>query len=256
MATSESHLLPTLGVALLFAAIFLFGGRAPSAAGRDSHRRFLSFAAGVSVAYTFVHVLPSLNTIRELQARSPSHSMVFPEHGVYLWTMVGFLAFFGLATMASGSQTSGAHGAHRTSAPVQWPWLQMGGFAVYTSLLAYMMVWSGKNGWTLGLFAVAMGLHLFMISSNLGSHCREAYHPRGARLLAAASLVGWAAAATVELPVVWLLNLVAFVIAGVVVNAAITELPQENRGSYVSFLIGTVSYTALLLTLSHLESAA
>lgn len=256
MATSESHLLPTLGVALLFAAIFLFGGRTPSAAGRRSHRRFLSFAAGVSVAYTFVHVLPSFQVIRSLQASSPGHSMLFPEHGVYLWTMAGFLVFFGLATMANGSSSSGAHAPDRPRAPVHFPWLQMGGFAAYASLLAYMMVWSGKNGWTLGLFALAMGLHLFLIASNLSSHHREAYHPRGARLLAVACLVGWGAAATLEIPIVWLLNLVAFVIGGVVVNSAIAELPQENKGSYGAFVGGAISYTALLLGLAHVESAA
>ncbi len=256
MARPETHLLPTLGVALLFAAIFLFGGRAPSAAGRRNHRRFLSFAAGVSVAYTFVHVLPSFQVIRSLQASAPGQSMLFPELGVYLWTMAGFLVFFGLATMANGSSSSGAHAADRPSESVRFPWLQMGGFAAYATLLAYMMVWSGKNGWTLGLFALAMGLHLFMIASNLSTHHREAYHPRGARLLAAACLVGWGAAATLELPIVWLLNLVAFVIGGVVVNSAIAELPQDNKGSYGAFVGGAVAYTALLLGLSHLESAA
>ena len=111
MAT-EPHLLPTLGVALLFAAIFLFGGRAATALGRIIHRRFLSFAAGVSVAYTFVHVLPALHAIREFQTRSLSKSMVFPEHGVYLWTMVGFLVFFGLEKLANPPQAPEDHGDH------------------------------------------------------------------------------------------------------------------------------------------------
>ena len=244
MATSESHLLPTLGVALLFAAIFLFGGRAATGSGRIHHRRFLSFAAGVSVAYTFVHVLPALHTIREFQTRSLSKSMVFPEHGVYLWTMVGFLVFFGLEKMANGPEAPrapGAHGGHQTS---RRPWLQMSGFALYAWILAYMMVWTGKNGLTLGLFAVAMGLHLFTVASNLSSTCPETYHPRGALFWPRPPWPAGGAAATLEIPVAWMFNLVAFVMGGVVVNAAIAELPNEKEGRYGYFLIGAASYTS------------
>lgn len=254
MSTSEPHLLPTLGVALLFAAIFLLGGRAATVAGRISRRRFLSFAAGVSVAYTFVHVLPALHLIREFQTQAPSHSMVFPEHGVYLWTMAGFLVFFGLQAMIAPEGVVNAPGVHTASLPSPRPRLQIAGFALYTLMLAYMMVWTAKDGVALGLFALAMGLHLSTIASNLSSHCREAYRPRGALLLAAASLAGWGAAATLKIPAAWVLNLVAFVIGGVIVNAAIAELPKEGEASYGSFVAGAASYTALLLTLSKFEA--
>ena len=49
------------------------------------------------------------------------------------------------------------------------------------------------------------------------------------------------------------MNLVAFVVGGVVVNAAIAELPKEREGRYWSFLTGATVYTALLLVLSHFE---
>jgi hypothetical protein len=246
--------LRTLGVALMFAAVYLFGGRAAPV--HRGHRRFLSFAAGVSIAYTFVHVLPALHEIRAIQTRAPSGSMMFPEHGVYLWTMAGFLVFYGLETMAVTraalpgltAETAGAAGWKPRR-----PWLHMGGFALYTGILTYMMVWTGKDGRALSLFALAMGLHLFTIASTLGRHYRGLYQRRGALLLAAASLAGWAAAVTLQLPAVWVLNGVAFVMGGVVVNAAIAELPKEKEGRYWSFLTGAVSYTALLMLLSRVE---
>ena len=256
MATSESHLLSTLAVAVLFAAIFLFGGRGGSVSGRIGHRQFLSFAAGVSVAYIFVHVLPALQMIREFDAHAVSDSMIFPEQGVYLWTMAGFLVFFGLETMAHKRQAPEGDDDHGGSRAAPLSWLHMSGFALYTSLLAYMMVWTGKHGLTLGLFAVAMGLHLVTIAGNLSGHYRETYHPRGALLLASASLAGWGAAATLEIPVTWVLKLVAFVIGGVVVNTAIAELPQEKESRYGFFVMGAALYTALLLTLAHLETPA
>ena len=54
------------------------------------------------MAYIFVHVLPTLQIIREIGMQSPSDfKMLFPEYSVYLWTMAGFLVFYGLETMAA-----------------------------------------------------------------------------------------------------------------------------------------------------------
>ncbi len=261
MRSSGPQTLTTLGVALLFAAVYIVGGQAAQRPVRHGHRRFLSFAAGVSIAYTFVHVLPALHEIRAIQTRALSGSMVFPEHGVYLWTMAGFLVFYGLETMAvtrpmlPGLAAHSVNAADAAGATPQRPWLHMGGFALYTWILTYMMVWTGKDGLALGLFALAMGLHLFTIASTLGRHYRGLYQRRGAPLLAAASLAGWAAAVTLQLPVAWVLNGVAFVMGGVVVNAAIAELPKEKEGRYWSFVTGAVSYSALLMILSRVETA-
>jgi hypothetical protein len=52
------------------------------------------------VAYIFVHVLPTLQLIREIGMKFLSEfKMLFPEYSVYLWTMVGFPVFYGLETM-------------------------------------------------------------------------------------------------------------------------------------------------------------
>ena len=50
-----------------------------------------------------------------------------------------------------------------------------------------------------------------------------------------------------------LVNLVAVVAGGVIVNTSIAELPKEREGRRWSFLAGAMVYTALLLILSHFE---
>jgi heme/copper-type cytochrome/quinol oxidase subunit 3 len=115
------------------------------------------------------------------------------------------------------------------------------------------MVWSGKNSLALCLYAVAMGMHIFPIACNLSSHYRAVYDRRGAYLPALASLAGWASAVTLKIPNLIVFNLFALVAGGVVVNAAVAELPKEREGRYWSFLAGAVVYTALLLILSHFE---
>ncbi|MDQ1333549.1 MAG: hypothetical protein QG552_499 [Thermodesulfobacteriota bacterium] len=245
----------SLAVSVLFAAIFLFGGRLANHPAQRGRLKFLSFAAGISVAYIFVHVLPTLQMIREIGTHSPSEfKMLFPEYSVYLWTMAGFLVFYGLETMTAGPQQSQEKHARSHDGAASWQsWVHIGGFALYAWLLTYMMVWTGKSDLTLGLFTVAMGMHIFTISCNLSAHYQAAYDRRGAFLLALASLAGWASALTLNIPAQIVLNLVAFVCGGVVVNAAIAELPKEREGRYWFFLAGALVYTALLLILSHFE---
>jgi hypothetical protein len=248
-------IMATLSVALLFAAIFLFGGRASYQPGQRGRRRFLSFAAGISVAYVFVHVLPALHAIREFHTQSPTDfTMLFPEYSVYLWTMAGFLVFYGLESMGTGPQRNPERSAGEESGPAPWKaWVHIGGFTLYTWLITYLMVWTGKSTLALCLYAVAMGTHIFPIACNLHTHYQAVYDRRGAFLLALASMAGWASALTLNIPRPIVLNLVAFVAGGVIVNAAIAELPKEREGRYLFFLTGALVYTALLLTLSHFE---
>jgi len=110
--------------------------------------------------------------------------------------------------------------------------VHISGFAVYAWLLTYMMVWTGKSTLTLWLFAVAMGMHLFPIACSLSSVYQAVYDHRGAFLLALASLAGWACSLNLDIPRLILLNLVAVVAGGVIVNAAIAELPKEREGRY------------------------
>ena len=251
-APGESSALPTLAVALLFAAIFVSGARAARFWEKSGHGRFLSFATGVSVAYVFVHVLPVLSAIRELHAASPAEfRKTFPEYSVYLWAMAGFLVFDGLE-MADPPRPPG----EELGGESVFSWrlgAHIAGFAVYAWLLSYLMVWTGKAAEALGLYAVAMAMHILPVGLNLRAHDPLAYDRFGAPLLAAASLAGWGCAMTVPLPTPFLLDLVAFVAGGVIVNSVIVELSRKREGRYPFFLAGTAVYSALLLTLSHFE---
>jgi len=250
-----AHPLLTLSVALLFAAIFLFGGRAAYRPGQKGRRRFLSFAAGISVAYTFVHVLPALGAIQDLQTEHPTgFYRLFPEYSVYLWTMAGFLIFSGLETMAARFRGAPENSPDHGRDPASWQrWVHLGGFAGYAWVLTYFMVWTGKGFLAVGVFAVAMGVHLFPITCGLHAHYQAVYDRRGTFLLALASLAGWACGVTLSIPRPILFNLVAIVAGGVIVNSAIAELPKEKEGRFGFFLTGAVVYATLLLTLSHFE---
>ena len=101
-----------------------------------------------------------------------------------------------------------------------------------------------------------MGLHIAPITNRLRSEHPAAYEHRGAILLALASLAGWACGLTLNLPDPLVLDMVAIVAGGVIVNAAIAELPKERQASFWSFCLGAVVYTALLLALSRFGHGA
>jgi len=245
----------SLSVALVFAAIFLFGGRLAYRPGQRGRRRFLSFAAGIAVAYTFVDVLPALGRMQDIVRHSQSEfHRVFPEYSVYLWTMAGFLVFYCLEAMVAGQRRGPENhaGDHDGAAPWQ-AWVHIGGFALYAWLLTYVMVWKVHEPLALCLYGGAMGMHIFPIACNLSSHYQAVYDRRGAFLLALASLAGWACGLALDIPTPILVNLAAVVAGGVIVNTSIAELPKEREGRYWSFLTGATVYTALLLILSHFE---
>ena len=246
----------SLIIALLFAAIFLFGGRLAYRPGDRSYWRFLSFAAGIAVAYVFVDVMPSLGRMRDIVMETPGgFQRAFPEYSVYLWAMAGFLVFYCLETMVTGAQRSPEdHGEGHGGGAAPWKaWLHIGGFAAYAWMISHIMVWKLHDTLALCLYGVAMGMHIFPVACNLTSHYREAYDHRGAYLLVLATLAGWVTGLLLDIPKPILVNLVAVVVGGVIGNTAIAELPKEGEGRRWPFLAGALVYTALLLILSHFE---
>ena len=92
--------LATGAAALLFAATFLVGGRVPPLRSLGSDRRStLSFGAGMSVAYVFVHLMPELHEIRDAFAASVPVPLRYQDMAIYYVALVGSLVFYGLDRM-------------------------------------------------------------------------------------------------------------------------------------------------------------
>ena len=91
---------------------------------------------------------------------------------------------------------------------------------------------------SLGVFAVAMGLHLAPITNRLRSEYSAVYEHRGAIVLALASMAGWACGLTLHLPGPLVLDMTAIVAGGVIVNTAITELAERARCQLLVIHVG------------------
>jgi hypothetical protein len=232
--------------ALLFAAIFLAGGRLRSSnASSRHHRRVISFGAGMAAAYVFVHVMPELHDARRSFAGSVAVDTPYEGMAIYFLALLGFLAFYGLEHMLvrlRRGETVGSDG------PAYG--IHVGGFAVYVALIGYLLVRGLEEGATsTALYAVGIGFHLFAVDHALRREHGSAYERSGRFILAGMAVLGWGLGLLVDLPQFWVAILVAFLSGAVIVNSSLGELPSERDGRFLPFLAGGVVYGLILLPL-------
>lgn len=242
-----------LAAVLVFSAIFLVGSGAliPKFL-RHHHRRVLSFGAGVTIAYVFVHLLPELEAAREALVRTGAHlALPFPALRVYLGALVGFMFFYGLEHLVAWRRKPDGPEATPGEEIRPGRLVHVGGFLVYIWLAGYLAVRSLEEGPTpITLYAVALGLHFLSLDF---SFLREygSWYKRSARYaFALAPLAGWALGVFVEFSQLFTAALLGFLSGGVIMNAIVSELPKEKEGRLLAFLIGGAFYTALLIILS------
>jgi hypothetical protein len=242
-----------LAAALVFSAIFLFGSDVLIPASIRRHKRkVLSFGAGVTIAYVFVHLLPELEAARAVLGRNGSRmALPFPALRVYLAALIGFMFFYALGYLVeltrkpAGSETTD-HEENRLRRSIH-----VGAFLLYVWLAAYLAVRSFEEGPTpITLYAVALGLHFLSLDFSL---FREygAWYKRSARYaFALAPLAGWAVGILVGFSQFFTAALLGFLSGGIILNAIASELPKEKEGRILYFLFGGAFYTALLIILS------
>lgn len=236
----------TGAVMLLFALVFLIGGRFHPLRRLTSDRRSLvSFAAGMSAAYVFVRLMPEMHAARA--AFTESVALPLPHEGkaIYFLGLLGFLAFYGLERLR----------AHVSSRPGTNPQarafhLQLGGFSAYVALMSYLLVRNleGSTSAT-GLYALAIGAHFLTLEHALREEHEAAWHRLGRWLLAAMCLLGWSVGLLITLPQHVLALLIAFVSGAVIMTSAVMELPTEKDGRFLPFLAGGLIYGLLLIPL-------
>jgi len=230
----------TLAAALVLASVYVLGSRLHA---RSHHRRWVSIAAGVSVATIFVDLLPEIS---ESQAKfsTGAHpgAALFPEQAIYLAAMLGFVLFYGLEYMVASSPStedkpSGAFFS-----------LQIAAFAGYSGLIAYLLV---HNTWhdapSLTLYSLAMAFHLLLVDHSLAEKRHGLYEGRGRWILALAVMAGWSIGILTSIPEQWLARITGFVCGGVLMNTLVVELPEGREGRLWPFVSAAAAYSLVLI---------
>jgi hypothetical protein len=232
-----------LSAIFLLACVFLFGKHLPLSPSRHP-RRWLSAAAGASVAYVFVRALPEMSEAQHVFTRVTfDRGLPFPELRVYTAALIGFLFFYGLENMVSRSgadcRTQREQGARLTYR------LQLGGFAAYGGLVGYLMV--HQRSLPTLLYLIAMALHFLTVERSFEREYGPVYDRSGRWLLAAAILAGGTAGIFTSMSEELLATLLGLNSGGVIINSMIMDLPAQNEGGFLPFCLGAIAYSLLLL---------
>jgi hypothetical protein len=221
-----------LAVTLVLAAIYAAGEwiQAGSAALWE-RSRWRSLAAGVSISYVFVEVLPQLGTRR---AELP-----------YVVALLAFVVVYGLEHLVLPAR-------ERTRREPQGRFdviyaIHAGGFAAYSALIGATSIEQTSRGAVSSiLYGAAMALHFVIVDHSLEEAHGRAYARRGRSLLSASVLAGWLVTSVVQLPERIEDGCFAAIVGGVVMTSLRAEMPSGDRGRFWAFVSGAVGYALLI----------
>ena len=240
----------TTSLAVLGIAAVHLGAGALEGLDASAHRRLVSVAGGVSVAYVFVHVLPAIERARVTIERQASALAIVEEH-VYLIVLLGFLSFYGLERYMTHAQTEANTPEARGDATCESResfWVHVYTFAGYNAVFGYLLVHRETPGiGGLVLFAGTTALHLLVVDFGLRRHHEQLYHRIGRWVLAGAVVVGAIAGGLSVVSVAVLEAMFAFLAGAIVLNALKEELPAERTGTFWAFAAGATVYSGLLV---------
>jgi len=232
--------------ALLWAAVFLWGGRALAwAQPAGSHRHITSVGAGMSIAYVFMHMMPELHEVRVAFAESVSWPLAHEGMVTYLLALIGFLTFFALRQLHPDRHEAAAN---NQAGPAFW--LSVAGFGAYTLVMGYLLTDShGETEVSIALYAIALTFHFLAVDRALHHEFGHTYDRIGRPLLALLPIIGWAAGTMYAVPQQIIALLVAFLSGAIIMNATILELQSESEGHFLPMMAGGVIYGLILLPL-------
>jgi hypothetical protein len=219
---------------------------------RVPERQWLSFGAGVSIAYVFVDVLPILVAGQSTLAESTGRILDKVKHHVYLIALIGLAAFYSLELLAKRSRAGNRVKAQEDCTSAGVFWVHTGSFALYNALLGYLLREAEHHGLlACALLFFALMLHFTVNSHALRSHHKALYDRFGRWLLALAVVGGYLIGAVYMLNEASIAILWAFVAGGLILNVIKDELPQHRETSLSAFLMGMSGYAILLVIVAH-----
>lgn len=219
---------------LVLAAVHLFANKA-KVLGWLWHGRFLSFAAGISFAYVFVDLLPTLEKGQPVLRQAFEKMIPYFDRHVYLIALFGVLFFYGLhSDSESGSRRSF--------------WISFCGYWLFNFFVgASLSDSTNPDIQPIVLFTIAMGMHYFVNDHNAELEQPELYDMATRWMLVAALFLGYFVGYLTHIPDAVVVIVVSFLAGGVFLNVLRYELPKRQQMGYAYFVFGSLLYTAVLL---------
>lgn len=220
---------PGLIALIVLAAIHIFANRA-KVLGWIWRGKFLSFASGISLAYVFVDLLPTLEKGGPILKQTFGNLLPFLELHTYLLALLGILFYFGVESAESKQNN----------------WVPISGYLLFNFLVgASLSDSSNPEIKPLVLFTIAIGMHYFVRDHMANVAKKPAVLGALILILFGGYLVGY----LTKIPPAANAIGISFVAGGILLNIFRYELPKKEKGGYVWFVFGALLYTTMLLSL-------
>ena len=229
----------------LLGALHVVGARLPFLT-HVPRSAWLSFAGGVSVSYVFVHLLPEVARGSELLAEEIGEGP-WVEEAVWLLVLLGLSFFYWIESFTRRSKGKDGSGRSRSAGPF---WASIASYGIYNSVVGYLLPErAAARSPELALFVTAMGLHFVVNDIALQEHHRNRYRSVGRWVLVAAIAVGAVVGMATDVRELIVLQVIAFIGGGVILNVFKEELPTEAESRFSAFLAGAGLYALVLVAL-------
>ncbi|MCA1755801.1 MAG: hypothetical protein LC641_14105 [Spirochaeta sp.] len=236
----------SLSIVLFLALITVFVGKAAWLERLLPQFRWISLAAGVSLAYVFLELLPELSAAqRELEH---SAGLVFPKQA-YLLALAGIGLFYALEVLALASRSANLSRGGADYTGTLFFGVHILFFAAYNFLIGDLLNGISSRGSLAALLlGLVLALHFYMSDEGLSRHHSHRYHTWGRWVLAAALLAGYVIGERIAAdarPVLW-----ALVTGALILNTVKEEMPKDKESCLISFFSGAGIISLLILSLS------
>lgn len=200
------------------------------------HGRFLSLAAGISFAYVFVDLLPSLEKGQPALKKAFDNIIPYLDLHAYVLALLGVLFYYGL---------------HTQNMTVRNFWLSISGYLLFNFFVgASLSDSSNPEIQPIALFTIALGMHYFIHDHNCRDDNPLLYQSKVRWLLAGVLVLGFVVGKLTHIPESIVAIVISFVSGGMILNSLRYELPKREKVGYVFFVIGSLLYTGIILVLN------
>lgn len=243
------HLNSLIAVLIMITAYY-FGGRFVNSKSAD-RKILVSVAAGISVAYIFVSLLPELSDAQEFYNNNKNEKAFELQNIlIYLTALAGFLFFFGLENYII-SKRDAEHEENQKHFNINMvTGVYLTGFLINNFLISYLIVFWGNSNTALFFYTIAMSVHLVALDYSAIREFGEGFkHIKFSMVFSL--IAGWLVGISTKFPEEIEHIATGFIAGSIIINSIKDEFPKEGSNvKYKVFLISSVIY-AVILILSH-----
>lgn len=209
--------------------------------------QFTSFVGGISLAYVFFHLIPTIRSYEHEVMEAFHVSSTDASHVIFGSMLMGIVTFYFLELVLKSSRLKMLR---ETDSSTGLFWAHIGAYFLYNFIIGILLTGHQfKSSMTAVIYLLAIGVHFLTNDWVLRHHFETLYDRYGLKLLVGAVLIGYLLGANIHISHTVMGLLEAFVAGGLVLNAIKDELPACRGTGLTSFIVGLSLYSVLLLTL-------